>query len=420
MLGSLRHSRRSLRNLFRNQVTGPLRGARGARHQKLHTRTILTVPISKQLADVMRPQYTRNWLMWCTLSIRTTSNMAHVLTLPSPDLASRVTKRYSTTTTTVNMGASNTKFASEADLSKDLTGQIVVVTGGNSGIGKSTCMQLSKQGATVIVGCRRLKAGEEAAEECNAQTECQGGGKGSAKAMVLDIADHNSVKAFAETFSKNYAKLDLLVNNAGIMNVPTRKLTADGNESQFGTNHIGHFSLTGLLLPSLNKSSAPRVVCLSSEYHNIAQGKKGVIDFEDVNFTTRPYDGWTAYAQSKLANLLFAQELAKRHPNIISVSAHPGFVESNLLKLPAPALALMTPALRYGMKMIPPWDGVQTSLHCCLSDELENGRYYSQVESPRGTVGGWPTEKEHMNENVTEENARKLWEMSVEMTKVDY
>mmetsp|Transcript_10291 Transcript_10291/g.21154 ORF Transcript_10291/g.21154 Transcript_10291/m.21154 type:complete len:279 (-) Transcript_10291:241-1077(-) len=277
------------------------------------------------------------------------------------------------------MGGSNTMFASEADLSKDLTGQIVVVTGGNSGIGKSTCMQLSKQGATVIMGCRRLKAGEKAAEECNAQSECQGGGKGSAKAMTLDIADHNSIKAFAATFSKNYAKLDLLVNNAGIMNVPTRKLTADGNEAQFGTNHIGHFSLTGLLLPSLKKASAPRVVCLSSEYHNVAQGKKGVIDFSDVNFSRCAYNGWTAYAQSKLANLLFAQELAKRHPDITAVSLHPGFVESNLLKMPAVVLYLMTPFLRYGLKQIGPWAGVQTSLHCCLSDDLENGRYYSQV-----------------------------------------
>ena len=316
------------------------------------------------------------------------------------------------------MGSSSTKYASSEKLSKDLTGQVVVVTGGNSGIGKSTCLQLSKQGATVIVACRRLSAGEKTAEECNAQ----GGGKGSAKAMVLDLADHNSVKAFAAAFSKDYDKLDLLVNNAGIMNVPTRKPPADGNEAQFGTNHVGHFSLTGLLLPSLKKAAAPRVVCLSSVFHDVAMGKKGVVDFDDVNFERRAYHGWTAYAQSKLANLLFAQELARRHPEVTAVSAHPGFVESNLMKMPAVALFLMTPVLRYGMHQIRPWEGVQTSLHCCLAEkeELENGRYYAQVGSPRGCVGGWPTEPEHMNEHVTAENARKLWEMSVKMTNVDY
>ena len=102
------------------------------------------------------------------------------------------------------------------------------------------------------------------------------------------------------------------------MNVPTRELTKDGNEAQFGTNHIGHFALTGLLLPSLKKASAPRVVCLSSCFHNDAMGKKGFIDFDDVNFETRAYDGWTSYAQSKLANLLFSREMAVRHPSIIT------------------------------------------------------------------------------------------------------
>lgn len=314
------------------------------------------------------------------------------------------------------MGATSTKYASEEDLSKDLTGQTVVVTGGNSGIGKSTCKQLAKQGATVIVGCRRLAAGEAAAADCNGQAEC----KGSAKAMVVDIADHASVTAFVTAFTKAHDKLDLLVNNAGIMNVPTLTQTADGNEAQFGTNHIGHFSLTGLLLPSLKKAANPRVVCLSSVFHDDAMGKKGIIDFEDVNFERREYDGWTAYAQSKLANLLFAQELATRHPDITAVSLHPGFVDSNLLKAPKVALFLMSPMLKGYAKMINPWDGVQTSLHCCLSDTLENGRYYSQVASPRGCVGGWPTAPEDMNEHVTEENARRLWEMSVKMTKVDY
>jgi NAD(P)-dependent dehydrogenase (short-subunit alcohol dehydrogenase family) len=316
----------------------------------------------------------------------------------------------------LKMGASGTKYVSDSDLAKDLTGKTVIVTGGNSGIGKSTCIQLCKQGATVIIGCRRLASGEEVAEECNGQPD----NKGTAKAMVLDIADVRSIKSFVEAFTKECGALDILVNNAGIMNVPSKELTKDGYEAQFGTNHMGHFALTGLLLPVLKKSAKPRVVCLSSAFHDDAMGKKGAIDFEDVNGETRAYDGWTAYAQSKLANLLFAREMARRHPAVTTVSLHPGFVESNLMKMNAVGLMLISPILTYGMGRINPWDGVQTSLHACLSDDLENGRYYAQVGSPRGVVGGWPTQPKDMSDQVTDDNAQKLWELSVKLSKIDY
>jgi len=145
--------------------------------------------------------------------------------------------------------------------------------------------------------------------------------------MVLDIASLASVKTFATAFTKQHKSLDVLCNNAGIMNTAKGK-TSDGFELQFGTNHCGHFALTGALMGALVKAPSPRVVCLSSCFHNDAMGKKGRIDFEDPNFETRPYDGWTSYAQSKLANLLFAKEMSKKFPKIMSVSVHPGFVES--------------------------------------------------------------------------------------------
>jgi retinol dehydrogenase-13 len=270
----------------------------------------------------------------------------------------------------------------------------------------------------VIVGCRRLASGEEVAEECNSQDSKSP--QGRAKAMVVDIADILSIKSFVEAFGKEHKSLDILVNNAGIMNVPSREVTTDGFEAQWGTNHVGHFVLTGLLLPLLKKTAHSRVVCLSSCFHNDAMGKKGVVDFEDVNFETRAYDGWTAYAQSKLSNLLFAREMAKRHPSVKTVSVHPGFVESNLMKGNAVFLALISPVMTFGMCRIGPWAGVQTSLHACLNDSLVNGAYYSQVGTPRGVVGGWPCKEEDMSDQVTDENANKLWELTAKLTKMNY
>jgi len=302
------------------------------------------------------------------------------------------------------MGAVQVKYVDERLLSKDLTGKTIVITGANSGIGESTALQLSKQGANVIVGCRRMTSGQKVADACNAQS---GGGK--SVAMEVDLASLDSVRTFVDTFTKSFDMCDILVNNAGIMNCPKGE-TKDGFELQFGTNHLGHFLLTHMMIPSLKKSVSPKVICLSSVFHDEAMGKKGVIAYDDLMFETRKYDGWSAYAQSKLANLLFAREMAKQYPEITTVSVHPGFVKSNLMKVPAvvkPVLNLMMPVL---MGMIQPWEGVQTSLHAILEDNLENGAYYAQQNSPKGCVGGWPTVSP--NYQVTDENAAKLWLIS--------
>jgi len=295
-------------------------------------------------------------------------------------------------------------------LEKDLSGKVVVVTGGNSGIGLITCQQLAKQGATVVLCSRRVEAGEAAAGKMS----------GSVDVMQLDLADLASVNRFAEAFMKKYARLDVLVNNAGVMNCP-KSTTKQGFEMQFGTNHIGHFALTMLLLPHLKKSNPSRVVVLSSVASENFNGLLAKVDLDDLNFETREYDGWVAYGQSKLANVLFAKELDRRYSKdgVRACSLHPGFVQSNLIQhtMGNVTQCIMYPMLRWGMGMIPPWEGTQTSLHCILADTIEPGAFYScGPNSPRGFEGGWP----RANGNPVAEDAelaKKLWEASEELVK---
>ncbi|HEX3715605.1 MAG TPA: oxidoreductase [Trebonia sp.] len=201
---------------------------------------------------------------------------------------------------------------STADI-PDLTGQTAVVTGANSGLGLATAQALAASGARVVLAVRDQGKGRAAAASIAGQTEVR----------PLDLASLESVRAFASDWS---GPVDLLVNNAGVM-VPPLTRTADGFELQFGTNHLGHFALTGLLLPSL--SAAGRVVTLSSGAHQM-----GRIDFADLNWERRRYRRWPAYAQSKLANLLFTSELQRRltaaGSRVRANAAHPGYAETNL------------------------------------------------------------------------------------------
>jgi NAD(P)-dependent dehydrogenase (short-subunit alcohol dehydrogenase family) len=208
-------------------------------------------------------------------------------------------------------------------------GRTVIVTGANSGLGRIVARELAVHGARVIIASRDRAKGAEAAAAIKAVAPSS-----TVEAAQLDLADLTSIREFADRIRASNDHIDLLVNNAGVMAAPYRR-TPDGFELQFGTNHLGHFALTGLLLPLLEDRPNARVVTVSSNNH-----KAGTMQFDDLQGERR-YSRWGAYAQSKLANLLFAFELDRRlragGRRLISVAAHPGYSATNL-QLSAPPL----------------------------------------------------------------------------------
>ena len=183
----------------------------------------------------------------------------------------------------------------------DMSGKVAVVTGANSGIGYESARALAEKGAQVVMACRNLQKGHQAAETIRAKNP-----RGSVAVMELDLADLDSVRGFAAAFKAQHGRLDLLINNAGIMMVPYGK-TAQGFETHLGVNHLGHFALTGLLFDLLKERPGSRVVTVSSAYHRL-----GNIDFDDLHCEEKAYGRQTAYGQSKLANLLFTYELQRK------------------------------------------------------------------------------------------------------------
>ncbi|GGZ52693.1 oxidoreductase [Streptomyces bluensis] len=202
------------------------------------------------------------------------------------------------------------------------TGRTAVVTGANSGIGYVTARELARRGARVVLACRSEARGTAAVERLVGEVP------GTEVEFVrLDLGDLASVRQFAATYEQAHRQLDLLINNAGVMALP-RGRTVDGFETQFGVNHLGHFALTGLLLPRLLGTAGARVVTVSSGMHAVSN-----IDITDLN-SERRYGRWTAYARSKTANLLFTHELARRlatiGSDVVAAAAHPGYAATNL------------------------------------------------------------------------------------------
>ena len=298
-------------------------------------------------------------------------------------------------------------------LSLDLSGKTYIVTGANSGIGLVTAQQLARQGATVVMACRRVEAGERAAEEIRSELPAA-----KLEVMALDLGDLASVRAFAQAFQSRHTKLHGLVNNAGVMNAP-KGTTKDGFETQFGCNHLGHFLLTALLTDTLKASAPSRVVILSSSYHEQAMGREGAIHFDDLNYRQRRYDGWEAYAQSKLANLLHAKQLARNlaGTGVTCVSVNPGWVRTNLIRntMPVWGQNLMRPFLRLG-GMIEPWKGAQTTLHALLAPEVadHSGEFFSQTgiyKDKQSRRGGWPLRSPNPIAH-DDSVALRLWDVS--------
>lgn len=307
---------------------------------------------------------------------------------------------------------------------KDLASQVIIVTGANSGCGLETSRQLAKQGAIVVLACRNTERGETAAKDV-----------GGVFVAPLDLASLQSIRDFVKAFEAKYDRLDVLVNNAGIMACPFGK-TKDGFEMQIGCNHLGHFllmnSLTPLLLKTAEKTKKPsRFVALSScAAAELSMGAPKIpsIDFNDLNWETREYDEGLAYQQSKLANYLHAMEAGKKYPadKLISSSVHPGWVLSNLdIHIFEKTFGsgffgnLMASMIRqiflWKGDMITAVDGVQTTLHCVLedADKMESGSFYSQFgiyKDVDSRNGGWPMKLP--NPEATPEAAEKLWAAS--------
>ncbi len=302
-------------------------------------------------------------------------------------------------------------------LSIDLAGKTYVITGANAGIGWETARQLAAQGATVVMACRRGREGEQAAAAIRATWPAA-----KLEVLPLDLADLASVRTFAQAFAARHSRLDGLVNNAGVMNTPAGH-TKDGFEMQFGINHLGHFLLTALLIDKLKASAPARIVNVSSSAHEQVLGRKAAIHFDDLNYERRRYDGWEAYTQSKLANLLHARELARRlaGTGVTCVSLHPGWVRTSLFKNTMP-LWLQNHVLRplfHRMGMIEPWEGAQTTLHALLAPEVaeQSGAFFSQrspYKDKRSRQGGWPMPSPNPLAG-DDAVAERLWHVSAQL-----
>ena len=289
-------------------------------------------------------------------------------------------------------------------------GKIAIVTGANSGLGFETAKALAKKGFLVIMACRNLKKAQDAVNEIEKTVK-----KTHLEIIKIDTSSLKSVKTFADEFLKNYQKLDLLINNAGIM-VPPYSLTEDGFESQLGANYLGHFLLTGLLLPTLEKTENSRVITLSSIAH-----KKGKIYFDDLQFKKRTYKKWEAYGQSKLACLMFAYELDRRlkskDSKTISIAAHPGVSLTNLWNHMPFGFRLISPVFNMFFSHSAK-DGAKSTLMAALDIGVVGGDYYGptglkEMKGEPGKVASTPLSK---NKAI----AHHLWKVSEELTGINY
>lgn len=287
----------------------------------------------------------------------------------------------------------------------DQTGRVAIVTGANSGIGYETARPLAHKGATVIMASRNETKGQAAAQQILDEKP-----SGTVEVMVLDLADLDSIKHFAQAFQERYDRLDLLINNAGVMMIPERQTTPQGFEMQFGTNHLGHFALTGLLIDTLLATPGSRVVNVSSMAHQF-----GSITLDDLQ-SKETYSPSGAYGQSKLANILFTNELGRRFQaagsSSIAASSHPGWTATNLQQHSRMA-QLLNPIVAQKPPM-----GALPTLYAATADDVHNGDFFG----PRGLMGmrGHPKKAQASDRSQDEAMAAGLWTASEELTGVQY
>jgi NAD(P)-dependent dehydrogenase (short-subunit alcohol dehydrogenase family) len=291
----------------------------------------------------------------------------------------------------------------------DQSGRIAVVTGANSGLGLVTARELARHGALVVLACRNMEKGraahaEVAAAASGAEPELE----------ELDLASLDSVRAFVDRFRAKHDGLDLLVNNAGVMAAP-RRHTADGFELHFGTNHLGHFALTNLLLPLMEGREDARVVTLSSNAHKTVRR----IAFDNLNGDRR-YFRWNAYGQSKLANLMFALELDRRlraaDSSVRSLAAHPGYSATNLQAAAAPLVDRLVMKASNAVIAQSEEMGTLPVLFAATQPGLAGGTYVGP-DGP-GEHRGYPKIVRPNGTARDEDAARRLWDVSADLTRV--
>jgi len=290
------------------------------------------------------------------------------------------------------------------DSMTDQSGRIAIVTGANTGIGFETAAALAAKNATVVLACRNRQKAEDAMEKIRERTP-----NSKLEFIELDLASLASVERFAETFRASHDRLDLLINNAGVMIPPFGK-TEDGFELQFGCNHLGHFALTGRLLDLIEATPDSRVVTVSSMAH-----RQGKMDFDNLN-AEKGYRAMPAYGQSKLANLLFTFELQKRleerGSQVLATASHPGWTGTDLQRHSGLFRFLNT-----FFAQTPPMGALPT-LRAATDSEAESGDYFG----PKGfyEMRGYPVKVGTTPAAKNELDARRLWEVSEKLTGVSF
>lgn len=287
----------------------------------------------------------------------------------------------------------------------DQTGRIVIVTGSSSGIGFEAARALANKNAKVIIAVRNLEKGNAAAGKIKAANN-----NSDVEVMQLDLASLDSIHKFVNTFKGKYNRLDLLINNAGVM-IPPYSKTSNGFELQFGTNHLGHFALTGLLIDLINNTKESRIVNVSSAAH-----KSGNIDFTDLNWEKRKYKAWRAYCDSKIANLYFTYELQRRLTNVKSntkvTAAHPGWTATDLQRHSG-LFQFMN-----GFFAMKQEQGALPTLRAAIDETAQSGDFFG----PDGfqEMHGYPVKVESNKLSHDKDIALKLWKVSEDLTGVKF
>ncbi len=291
----------------------------------------------------------------------------------------------------------------------DQTGRVAVITGSNTGLGYQTAAALAEHGAHVVLAVRNLDKGKDAAARITAESP-----HADVALQELDLTSLDAIRAAAQQLRSDHDRIDLLINNAGVMYTP-KSTTKDGFELQFGTNHLGHFALTGLLLDRLLPVAGSRVVTVSSFGHRILAD----IHFDDLQWERR-YNRVAAYGQAKLANLLFTYELQRRlalHGTTIAAAAHPGMSDTELMRnMPTPLLSTferIAPVVAQNPAM-----GALPTLRAATDPAVAGGQYYG----PDGfaQTRGYPKVVGSSRKSHDVDRQRRLWAVSEKLTGVVY